>query len=201
MSWCCWYFYYWKRCFLRRVAATLLQQKNLVPMSYISFWEWQKVVPQGPFGRIKLYFEPNGRPARTFWADKIVILTRKSSRRGLLGGSNCILSLKGYNSLKIASKSTSLVQAPPPVICQGSVALASDSICLPKKPLRDAFPLPNTTLSAQKAPAERLSGSKYNLICPKGPCGTTFCYSQSEIYDIGTEIRIFHCFVTKIIFW
>ena len=22
----------------------------------------------------------------------------------------------------------------------------------------------------------------------KGPCGTTFCYSQSEIYDIGTEI-------------
>ena len=24
----------------------------------------------------------------------------------------------------------------------------------------------------------------------KGPCGTTFCYSQSEIYDIGTKILL-----------
>ena len=29
--------------------------------------------------------------------------------------------------------------------------------------------------------------------------GTTFCYSQSEIYDIGTGILIFHCFATKIL--
>ena len=53
--------------------------------------------------------------------------------------------------------------------------------------------------AAQKAPAGHFSGSKYNFICPKGPCGTTFCYSQSEIYDIGTEIIFFHCFATKII--
>ena len=24
----------------------------------------------------------------------------------------------------------------------------------------------------------------------KGPCGTTFCYSQSDIYDIGTKILL-----------
>ena len=48
--------------------------------------------------------------------------------------------------------------------------------------------------SAQKAPARRLSGSKCNLIRPKGPCGTTFCHSQSEIYDIGTEILCKTCF-------
>ena len=33
-----------------------------------------KVVPQGPFGQIKLYFEPEKRPAGGFWADKIVFL-------------------------------------------------------------------------------------------------------------------------------
>ena len=33
-----------------------------------------------------------------------------------------------------------------------------------------------------------VSGSKYNFVCPKGPCGTTFSYSQSEIYDIRTKI-------------
>ena len=37
------------------------------------------------------------------------------------------------------------------------------------------------------------------LFRPKGPCGTTFCHSQSEIYDIGTEFLFFHCFATKII--
>ena len=57
-----------------------------VPMSYISLWEWQKVVPQGPFGRIKLYFEHEKRPAGAFWADKIVFGAGKASRRGLLDG-------------------------------------------------------------------------------------------------------------------
>ena len=33
-----------------------------------------KSVPQGPFGRMKLYFEPEKRPAGAFWADKIVFL-------------------------------------------------------------------------------------------------------------------------------
>ena len=28
---------------------------------------------------------------------------------------------------------------------------------------------------------------------------SSFCYSQSEIYDIGTEILIFHCFATKML--
>ena len=55
-----------------------------VPMSYIRFWESQKVVPQGPFGRIKLYFGLQMRPAGAFWADKIVFRTGKVSRRGLL---------------------------------------------------------------------------------------------------------------------
>ena len=32
----------------------------------------QKGVPQGPFGRIQLYFESEKRPAAAFWADKIV---------------------------------------------------------------------------------------------------------------------------------
>ena len=31
MRWFCWYFYYRKRCFLRRVTAFLLQQKNFGP--------------------------------------------------------------------------------------------------------------------------------------------------------------------------
>ena len=38
-----------------------------------------------------------------------------------------------------------------------------------------------------------------DFIRQKGPCGTTFCYSQNLIYDIGTEILIFLCFATKII--
>ena len=51
------------------------------------FWyfEGQKVVPQGPFGRIKLYFELEKRPAGAFLADKIVFWATKSFRRGLLG--------------------------------------------------------------------------------------------------------------------
>ena len=69
----------------------------------------------------------------------------------------------------------------------------------PKRPLRDTFSAQNTILSAQKAPAGYFFCPKYNFICPKGPCGTTFSHSQNEIYDIGTEILIFHCVATKII--
>ena len=32
----------------------------------------KKSVPQGPFGRIKLYFEPEKRPAEPFLADNLV---------------------------------------------------------------------------------------------------------------------------------
>ena len=72
-----------------------------------------------------------------------------------------------------------------------------------KKSLRDDCPAQNPILSAQSAPAGRFSSSKYNLTHPKGPCGMTFCHYQSEIYDIGTEIRIFHCFATNMLksFW
>ena len=35
-------------------------------------FEGQKVVPQGPFGQTKLYFEPEKRPAGAFLADNIV---------------------------------------------------------------------------------------------------------------------------------
>ena len=55
---------------------------------------------------------------------------------------------------------------------------------LPKRRLRDTFLPQNTILSTQntilstlKAPAGRISSPKYNFIRPKGPCGTTFCYS------------------------
>ena len=50
--------------------------------------------------------------------------------------------------------------------------IRSLSNILPKRPLRDDFLAQNTILSAQKAPAGRFSGSKYNFIRPKGPCGT-----------------------------
>ena len=40
MSWFCWYLYYWFRCFLRRVTAILLEQKNFGPnVIYYVFWE------------------------------------------------------------------------------------------------------------------------------------------------------------------
>ena len=38
-------------------------------MSYMSLWESEKVVPQEPFGRIELYFEPVKRPAGAFWGN------------------------------------------------------------------------------------------------------------------------------------
>ena len=52
--------------------------------------------------------------------------------------------------------------------------IRSLSNIFPKRPLRDAFLAQNAIVSAQKAPAGRFSGSKYNFVCPKGPCGTTF---------------------------
>ena len=45
-----------------------------------------KNVPQGALGWIKLYFEPEKRPAGAFWAGKIVFWAEQVSRRGLLGG-------------------------------------------------------------------------------------------------------------------
>ena len=45
--------------------------------------------------------------------------------------------------------------------------------CLPKRPLWDDLPIQNTILSAQKAPAGRLSRSKHDFVCQKGPCGST----------------------------
>ena len=38
----------------------------------VFFKKSPRSVPQGPFWRIKLYFEPEKRPAGAFWADKIV---------------------------------------------------------------------------------------------------------------------------------
>ena len=62
-------------------------------MSYITFFEEgilsTKVVPQGHFGRIKLYFERKKRPAGASWADKIVFWARKASRKELLGAQEC----------------------------------------------------------------------------------------------------------------
>ena len=70
-------------------------------------------------------------------------------------------------------------------------------------------------LFAQKAPAGRLSGSKYNLFRPKGPCGTLFwlkihfdppkgplrddllLFPKRNIWHWDRNY-IFHCFVTNI---
>ena len=41
-----------------------------------------------------MHFGVEMRPAGAFWADKIEFWARNASRRGLLGGSNCILSRK-----------------------------------------------------------------------------------------------------------
>ena len=76
-------------------AQTILYRENL-QIAYIKtekytrkhiFWyfEGQKVVPQGPFGQTKLYFELGKRPAGAFLVEKVVLWARKSSRRGLLG--------------------------------------------------------------------------------------------------------------------
>ena len=43
-----------------------------------------------------------------------------------------------------------------------------------KSRLRDDALAQNAILPTQKAPVGRFSGSKYNLIRPKGPCGTLF---------------------------
>ena len=58
--------------------------------------------------------------------------------------------------------------------------IRSLSHILPKRPLRDAFLARNTILSAKKPPAGRFSCSKYNFVCPKGPCGTTFWPSKYQ---------------------
>ena len=47
--------------------------------------DWN-LVPQGPFGQIKLYFDSEKRPAGAFWADQIVFLVTKASGKDLLGG-------------------------------------------------------------------------------------------------------------------
>ena len=121
------------------------------------------------------------------------------------------------------------VPSPPPVIYQGSAALGLDSLSSaqkapagrlsgskydlirpkgpcgthfypqiqfhpPKRPLRDACLTQNTILSTQKAAAGRISSPKYNSICPTATCGRTFCHSQIEIFDIGTEILCKTCF-------
>ena len=63
-------------------------------------------------------------------------------------------------------------------------------------PLRDAFLAQNTILSAQKAPAGRFSGSKYNLIRQKGRCGTLvslkiqFCLPKRPLRDDFLTFKI-----------
>ena len=64
--------------------------------------------------------------------------------------------------------------SPPLLLNLGGQEVACGTTPPSKRPLRDAFPAPNTILSAQKAPAGRFSCSKYNFIRPKGPCGMLF---------------------------
>ena len=45
----------------------------------------QKVDPQGAFGRTKLQFRPESRPAGVFWADKIVFWGQKVDPQGPFG--------------------------------------------------------------------------------------------------------------------
>ena len=52
----------------------------------------------------------------------------------------------------------------------------------------------NTICIRLEAPCETLFRVKMQFYCPEPPCGTTCCYSQTEIYDIGTEILCKTCF-------
>ena len=49
-------------------------------MSYISLWEQQKVVPQGPFGQTKLYFELEKRPGCESKVAFIFFFEKKSQK-------------------------------------------------------------------------------------------------------------------------
>ena len=68
------------------------------------YFEGKKVNTQGPFGRTKLHFEPEKRPAGAFWADQIGFWVRKSSRRGLLG--------KIFHKLRIQGRMQSFEKNP-----------------------------------------------------------------------------------------
>ena len=153
------------------------------------------------FGPNVIYFAlgiTESRPAGVRWADKIVFWAGKASRRGLLGGQKFAdPSLRFRPSL-----GEGLPSPPPPPSALGPFILgfrhadpggylnqAGAFRC--NFPWTITFQAQNTIWSAQKAPAGRFSGSKYNLIRPNGPCGTlfvlkiqfdppkrsTFCYS------------------------
>ena len=85
MSWFCWYFYNWERCFLRRITAILLKQKNFGPNVIYFALGITEGRPAGPFRQRKLYFEQEKRPAGPFGRIKLSFEPEKSSRRGLLG--------------------------------------------------------------------------------------------------------------------
>ena len=72
---------------------------GFVSAMYHGYVSWlcilsQKVIPQGPFGQIKLHFELEKYPAGAFWADQIVFWVGKASRRAPLGGTNSVFSQK-----------------------------------------------------------------------------------------------------------
>ena len=110
--------------------------------------------PCGRFFRLQIQFYPPKRPLRDAFSAQNIILSAQKPPAG------CFLSSK-YNFNR------------PKAPC-GMLYLLKIQFHPPKRPLRDAFPAQNTILSAQKLPAECLSGSKYNFIRPKGPCGTHF---------------------------
>ena len=63
-----------------------------VPMSYISLWEWQKVVPQGPFGQIKLYWSWKRVPQGLFERIKLLFCPHKRPLRDDFPTQSTILS-------------------------------------------------------------------------------------------------------------
>ena len=72
-------------CYREKLRIAYIKAEKDTRKHIFWYFEGQKVIPQGPFWRIKLYFEPEKRPAGAFLADNIVFWARKSSRRGLLG--------------------------------------------------------------------------------------------------------------------
>ena len=69
----------------RKASDCIYQSRKSDEKIYFWYFQGLKVVPQGPFGQTKLYFEPEKSPVGAFWADTIALWARKASRRGLLG--------------------------------------------------------------------------------------------------------------------
>ena len=59
-------------CYSEKLQIAYIKAEKDTRKHMLRYFEGQKVVPQGPFGQTKLYFEQEKRPAGAFLVDKIV---------------------------------------------------------------------------------------------------------------------------------